>query len=119
MEGAETNQPIARALARPAKEAVNQLAIVATSGKGTTNDANGIDADMPSLERNQPVVCPTTGRVYPALSCFDDESWFSVTKPLDRALRCDCSAKKRGHIVPRNAVNGWLPGSIPVEVTTT
>lgn len=115
----EKHQPVARAVARPAKKTLSQPATGAANGNGATNDPNRNNANMTSVNQNQPVICPTTGRVYPASSRFDYESLLSDTKPFGRVPWFDRSAIERRHIVPRYTVNGSLASGITVEVTTT
>lgn len=74
---------------------------------------------MASLDRSQPVICPTTCRVYPELGRLDDESWFSDTALLVLAPWFDRSAIEREHIVPRYTVNELLLGGTPLKVTIT
>lgn len=88
-------------MAQLANDAETRLTFGAVSDKNATSDANEKDVKIASLHQSQPVKCPTTRRVYPALTCFHDGSWFLDSEPPRRALSFDGFAMGRRNIVQK------------------
>lgn len=51
---------------------MRQPAIRPANYNGVTNDGNGKDADLAHVDQNQPLICPSTGRVPPVPSRLED-----------------------------------------------
>jgi len=92
------------------------------TGDTPTVDTGDVEEDAIMVEENNrdvPVVCAVTQRVYPAPSRFDNVDFLSDDELIGRAPWFDRAALEQEAIVQRYATDGWLPGGVPLDATTS
>lgn len=58
-------------------------------------------------------------RHYPAPSSYDDESWKDDRLLVAQAPWFQTDVIDDGSIIPRYAIDGWLPGGVPLSIVTS
>ena len=103
-------------------EPVNNPATLEPTDTQENDHATGSESDNAPIEnevnRELQVVC-MSNRVYLALSRVDNVDFIDDVELIGCSPWFDRAALEQENVVPTYATDGWFPGGVSLEVTTT